>query len=208
MRQVDWFLPAIGISEDVLPVAVDTCTPCSWGMPGPLAFFSLRYTSEGLGRTKPIMFTGFLGLTVNVIGNWIFIYGSSAPELGAVGCGSRHSDIDLAHVLRDVSTRARIAHIGPSTFCAHRSAELAGARRADSHRRAHRRQHSRRRRFVCSGGVDDGRHGCGHRGRASDRAELCGLHVHGAARHQLGNDHSRRSYAGARRSRSVRAMRV
>lgn len=88
MRQADWFLPAIGISEEVLPVAVGYVHAISWGMPGLLAYFSLRYTSEGLGRTKPIMFTGFLGLTMNVIGNWIFMYGKfGAPELGAVGCG-------------------------------------------------------------------------------------------------------------------------
>ncbi|HEY0940669.1 MAG TPA: MATE family efflux transporter [Steroidobacter sp.] len=88
MRQADWFLPAIGISEDVLPVAVGYVHAISWGMPALLAYFSLRYTSEGLGRTKPIMFTGFLGLTVNVIGNWIFMYGKlGAPALGAVGCG-------------------------------------------------------------------------------------------------------------------------
>lgn len=88
MQQADWFLPAIGISPDVLPVAIGYVHAVSWGMPGLLAFFSLRYTSEGLGRTKPIMFTGFLGLTVNVIGNWIFMYGKfGAPALGAVGCG-------------------------------------------------------------------------------------------------------------------------
>lgn len=88
MRQADWFLSALGISQDVLPVAVGYVRAISWGMPGLLAFFSLRYTSEGLGRTKPIMFTGFLGLTVNVIGNWIFMYGKfGAPALGAVGCG-------------------------------------------------------------------------------------------------------------------------
>jgi MATE family multidrug resistance protein len=88
MRQADRFLPAIGISRDVLPVAVGYVHAISWGMPGLLAFFSLRYTSEGLGRTKPIMFTGFLGLTLNIIGNWIFMYGKfGAPELGAVGCG-------------------------------------------------------------------------------------------------------------------------
>ncbi len=88
MRQAEWFLSTIGISQDVLPVAVGYVHAISWGMPGLLAFFSLRYTSEGLGRTKPIMYTGFLGLTVNVIGNWIFMYGKlGAPALGAVGCG-------------------------------------------------------------------------------------------------------------------------
>ena len=51
-------------------------------------FFSLRYTSEGLGRTKPIMYIGFLGLACNVLGNWVFMYGKfGMPRLGAIGCG-------------------------------------------------------------------------------------------------------------------------
>jgi MATE family multidrug resistance protein len=88
MRQAGWFLPAIGISADVLPVAVAYVYAVSWGLPAMLAYFSLRYISEGLGRTKPIMYTGFLGLVVNVVGNWIFMYGKfGAPALGAVGCG-------------------------------------------------------------------------------------------------------------------------
>ena len=88
MRQAHIFLPAVGITPDVLPVAVGYVKAVSWGMPALLAFFSLRYTSEGLGRTQPIMFIGFLGLIVNVIGNWIFMYGKfGAPTLGAVGCG-------------------------------------------------------------------------------------------------------------------------
>jgi MATE family multidrug resistance protein len=88
MQQVDAFLPPIGISPEILPVAIGYVQAISWGMPAMLAFLSLRYTSEGLGRTKPIMYIGFLGLIANVIGNWIFMYGKfGAPALGAVGCG-------------------------------------------------------------------------------------------------------------------------
>lgn len=88
MQQARVFLPAIGIAPEVLPVAIGYLKAISWGLPGLLAFFSLRYTSEGLGRTKPIMFIGFTALIVNVIGNWIFMYGKfGAPALGAVGCG-------------------------------------------------------------------------------------------------------------------------
>lgn len=88
LQQVDYFLPAIGTSPEILPVAIGYVHAMSWGLPGMLAFLSLRYTSEGLGRTKPIMFIGFLGLTANVFGNWVFMYGKfGAPALGAVGCG-------------------------------------------------------------------------------------------------------------------------
>jgi multidrug resistance protein, MATE family len=88
LMQVDWVLPAIGITPDVLPIAIGYVHAIAWGMPGLFAFFALRYTSEGLGRTKPIMFIGFLALAANVLGNWIFIYGRfGMPRLGAVGCG-------------------------------------------------------------------------------------------------------------------------
>lgn len=88
MRQVVYLLPAINISHDIIPVATGYVHAMSWGLPGMLAFLSLRYTSEGLGRTKPIMFIGFLGLAANILGNWVFMYGKfGAPALGAVGCG-------------------------------------------------------------------------------------------------------------------------
>jgi MATE family multidrug resistance protein len=88
LLQADWFLPAIGIAPDILPIAVGYVHAITFGVPGMLAFFALRYTSEGLGRTKPIMYIGFLGLACNVLGNWVFMYGKfGMPRLGAIGCG-------------------------------------------------------------------------------------------------------------------------
>ncbi|MGH8174812.1 MAG: MATE family efflux transporter, partial [Steroidobacter sp.] len=75
LLQADWVLPAIGITPDVLPIAIGYVYAITLGMPALLAFLALRYTSEGLGRTKPIMYIGFLGLAVNVFGNWVFMYG-------------------------------------------------------------------------------------------------------------------------------------
>ncbi|HWK74205.1 MAG TPA: MATE family efflux transporter [Povalibacter sp.] len=86
--QASWALPALNISPDILPVAVGYVHAMSWGLPGLLAFYSLRFASEGLGYTKPIMFIAFFGLVLNVIGNWIFMYGKfGMPRLGAIGCG-------------------------------------------------------------------------------------------------------------------------
>jgi MATE family, multidrug efflux pump len=88
LMQVGRVLPALGISPEILPTAVGYVHAMAWGMPALLGFLALRYTTEGLGRTKPIMYFGFLGLTANVIGNWIFMYGKfGMPQLGAVGCG-------------------------------------------------------------------------------------------------------------------------
>jgi MATE family multidrug resistance protein len=88
LAQADRVLPLLGITPDVLPISIGYVHAIAWGMPGLLAFFSLRYTSEGLGRTKPIMYIGLLGLALNVFNNWVFMYGRfGMPELGAVGCG-------------------------------------------------------------------------------------------------------------------------
>jgi MATE family multidrug resistance protein len=86
--QARWVLPAFAIAPEILPVAVGYVHAISFGMPALLGFFALRYASEGLGRTKPIMFIGMVGLALNVFGNWVFIYGKlGMPRLGAVGCG-------------------------------------------------------------------------------------------------------------------------
>ena len=86
--QVYWVLPALHISPDILPVAIGYVYAMSWGLPGLMAFFSLRFASEGLGYTRPIMYIAAVGLGVNVFGNWVFMYGKfGMPRLGAVGCG-------------------------------------------------------------------------------------------------------------------------
>jgi MATE family multidrug resistance protein len=88
MRQADAVLPAIGIAPDILPVAIGYVQALSWGLPGLLAFFALRFASEGLGHTRPIMYIAFAGLLLNILGNWIFMYGKlGMPAMGAIGCG-------------------------------------------------------------------------------------------------------------------------
>lgn len=88
LLQADWFLPAIGITPEILPVAMGYVHAMAWGLPAIMAFFALRFASEGMGNTKPIMYIAFLGLLLNVCLNWLFMYGKfGMPRLGAVGCG-------------------------------------------------------------------------------------------------------------------------
>jgi MATE family multidrug resistance protein len=87
-RQAHWILPTIGISADILPIAIDYVNAMSWGLPGLVGFFALRFASEGLGHTRPIMYIAFGSLLLNIFGNWVFMYGKfGMPELRAVGCG-------------------------------------------------------------------------------------------------------------------------
>lgn len=88
LAQAHWALPAIGITPDILPVAVGYVQAMAWGLPAIMGFFALRFASEGMGNTKPIMYIAFIGLLLNVAGNWIFMYGKfGMPRLGAIGCG-------------------------------------------------------------------------------------------------------------------------
>lgn len=81
-------LTLIGTEPTIVPDAVGYVLAVACGFPAMLGFLALRYVSEGVGHTRAIMYIAVLGLVVNVIGNWIFMYGKlGAPALGAVGTG-------------------------------------------------------------------------------------------------------------------------
>jgi MATE family multidrug resistance protein len=53
-----------------------------------LVFLAHRYTSEGIGWTRPVIYTAAVGLTVNIGGNFVLTLGHFGIEsLGALGCG-------------------------------------------------------------------------------------------------------------------------
>ena len=82
------FLSLIGIDLSFREMTVQYVEAIAWGAPGIFVFLALRFTTEGIGHTKPIMYTSMLALVVNVFLNWVFIYGKlGAPAMGAVGCG-------------------------------------------------------------------------------------------------------------------------
>ena len=59
-----------------------------FGYPAICVFFAFRFTTEGIGLTRPIMYTSLLALTSNVFLNWVFMFGKlGVPAYGAVGCG-------------------------------------------------------------------------------------------------------------------------
>ena len=81
-------LSFIEIDASFRDTTVQYVKAISWGAPGMFVFLALRFTTEGVGHTKPIMYTSVLALVVNVFLNWVFIYGKlGAPAMGAVGCG-------------------------------------------------------------------------------------------------------------------------
>lgn len=85
---VDPILLYIGIDEGFRDITVGYVQAIIFGAPAIFVFLALRFTTEGIGRTVPIMFTSVLSLVCNIFLNYVFMYGHfGAPALGAVGCG-------------------------------------------------------------------------------------------------------------------------
>lgn len=88
LRQAGHLLQAIGIDPAIVPLTVGYIHAISLGLPAIYAYLSLRFTSEGIGHTRPIMLIALVGLVVNVLLNYILMFGKLGfPRLGAVGCG-------------------------------------------------------------------------------------------------------------------------
>ena len=81
-------LVAIGIDPEFRDIAIGYAEAIAWGTPAICVYLVLRFTLEGMGWTRPVLFFGVLALIINIIGNYVFIYGHfGAPRMGAVGCG-------------------------------------------------------------------------------------------------------------------------
>jgi MATE family multidrug resistance protein len=81
-------LELFGIDSEFRLLTVGYVGAITFGAPGIFAFLALRFTTEGLGHTRPIMFTSVFALTANVFLNYVLMFGKfGAPALGAVGCG-------------------------------------------------------------------------------------------------------------------------
>jgi len=79
-----WF----GTDPRAIPHATGYVYAMCFGMPAMLVFLAHRYTSEGIGWTRPVIYTAAVGLGTNILGNWLFTLGGLgiAPQ-GARGCG-------------------------------------------------------------------------------------------------------------------------
>lgn len=81
---IDW----MKIEEDIRPVVAGYLHALSFGVPALLGYNVLKAYSDGIGITRPAMFTGILSLPVNAIMNYILIFGHFGfPALGGIGAG-------------------------------------------------------------------------------------------------------------------------
>ncbi|MEM7081475.1 MAG: MATE family efflux transporter [Pseudomonadota bacterium] len=82
------FMRLIGIEEPLIPLATGYLQALAFGSFAIFAFLGLRFISEGIGHTKPIMMVAIIGLITNATGNYVLMFGNfGAPRLGLVGCG-------------------------------------------------------------------------------------------------------------------------
>lgn len=81
-------LELIGIDLEFRELTVGYIKAITLGAPGMFVFLALRFTTEGIGVTKPIMYTSIFAFVCNVFLNYVLMYGHfGAPALGAIGCG-------------------------------------------------------------------------------------------------------------------------
>lgn len=79
-------LAYVGVSEEFRELTLGYAKTIVFGAPAICAFLAFRFTTEGIGQTKPIMYTSLVALVCNVFLNWVFMFGNlGAPEMGAVG---------------------------------------------------------------------------------------------------------------------------
>ena len=81
-------LQALRQPPDVVPVAAGYALASILGVYPFYGFVVLRQSLQAMGMIRPLLWTVAAANVVNVIFNWILIYGHlGAPELGAVGSG-------------------------------------------------------------------------------------------------------------------------
>ena len=79
-------LRALGQAEDVVPLAVSYALLCIPGILPFLAFNVLRQTLQAMELVRPIVVTMIVANAVNVVLNWVLIFGKlGAPALGVGG---------------------------------------------------------------------------------------------------------------------------
>ena len=85
---IEPLLTLLTISPEFRDLSAGYIRAITYGGPAIFVFLALRFTTEGIGETKPIMYTSLLALVCNVFLNWVLMFGNlGAPALGVVGCG-------------------------------------------------------------------------------------------------------------------------
>ncbi|MES1939952.1 multidrug resistance protein, MATE family [Salinisphaera sp. T5B8] len=93
----------MSVPADVLPLAMRYLAGVAFGLPAIALYETLRFYSDGLGHTRASLQFALLGLAVNIVANYVLIFGGDGltalfgsglpaalqaiPARGAAGCG-------------------------------------------------------------------------------------------------------------------------
>ena len=81
-------LRSSGIQPAVLREAIPYLKATTWSTLPLLLFFAFRRYLQGMNLVKPVMFALVSANLVNLVGNWMLVYGHlGAPAMGVVGSG-------------------------------------------------------------------------------------------------------------------------
>ena len=82
------FMIFLSIDEEFRDLSIGYVRAIMFGAPAIYSFFVLRFTTEGMGFMRPIMYASLFALVCNVFLNWVFMFGKlGVPAYGVVGCG-------------------------------------------------------------------------------------------------------------------------
>jgi hypothetical protein len=88
LRNAGPFMQAIRIEPEIVPAAAAYLSALAWGLPGICLYQVLRFTSEGIGRTRILLVIAVGALIVNGVLDYVLMYGKLGfPALGATGTG-------------------------------------------------------------------------------------------------------------------------
>src|SRR5688572_930237 len=88
MRAAEPLFRWLHIVPEVIPTAIGFLLAISWGLPAMCIYQVLRSFSEGVSRTRPVMYTSIFALAGCTVGDYILMYGKlGMPRMGAIGIG-------------------------------------------------------------------------------------------------------------------------
>ncbi|HEX5313655.1 MAG TPA: MATE family efflux transporter [Gammaproteobacteria bacterium] len=87
-RFLDPLFRVAGINVALAPAAGAYVAALSWGLPAIFLYLVLRFASEGIGHTRPMLYVALAAFLVNIpLDYWFMFGGLGVPRLGAAGCG-------------------------------------------------------------------------------------------------------------------------
>ncbi len=87
-QNLEWVFVYFGLEPEIVSLAHEYLSYITLCLPFVFGYMCLRMTSEGIGHTRPIMYIAIFCACLNILLNWVFIYGKwGFPEMGAAGCG-------------------------------------------------------------------------------------------------------------------------